>query len=29
MAAGGHILRALGIAVTVAEAALADEESQP
>ena len=29
MAAGGHILRALGIAIAVAEAEMADEESQP
>jgi alkylhydroperoxidase/carboxymuconolactone decarboxylase family protein YurZ len=29
MAAGGHILRALGIAVAVAEAELAAEDSQP
>ena len=29
MSAGGHILRALGVAVAVAEAELADEESQP
>ena len=29
MSAGGHILRALGIAIAVAEAEMADEESQP
>jgi hypothetical protein len=29
MSAGGHILRALGIAITVAEAELAAEDSQP
>jgi alkylhydroperoxidase/carboxymuconolactone decarboxylase family protein YurZ len=29
MSAGGHILRALGIAVAVAEAEMADEGSQP
>jgi alkylhydroperoxidase/carboxymuconolactone decarboxylase family protein YurZ len=29
MAAGGHILRALGIAVAVAEAEMADEGGQP
>jgi hypothetical protein len=29
MSAGGHILRALGIAVAVADADLADEASQP
>lgn len=29
MSAGGHILRALGIAVVAAEAEMADEESQP
>jgi hypothetical protein len=29
MSAGGHILRALGIAVAVAEAELADEGSEP
>jgi alkylhydroperoxidase/carboxymuconolactone decarboxylase family protein YurZ len=29
MSAGGHILRALGIAIAVAEAEMADEGSQP
>jgi alkylhydroperoxidase/carboxymuconolactone decarboxylase family protein YurZ len=29
MAAGGHILRALGIAIAVTEAEMADESSQP
>ncbi|MGH3194451.1 MAG: carboxymuconolactone decarboxylase family protein [Streptosporangiaceae bacterium] len=29
MSAGGHIVRALGIAIAVAEAELADEGSQP
>jgi hypothetical protein len=29
MAAGGHILRALGIAIAVADAEAADQASQP
>ncbi|MGE5289542.1 MAG: hypothetical protein ACM3ML_20565 [Micromonosporaceae bacterium] len=29
MAAGGHILRALGIAITVADAEMAGEDSLP